>query len=81
MEKIAQQNDKEKKVHGALEGFAQMQNKKVEKFAENLEKSKENREAYLKSLRDRLKAKEEHARVVRENKRNALPLREAQEAR
>ena len=54
---------------------------KVDTFAQKLKKSKENREVYLKSLRDRIKAKEEHARVVRQNKRHLLPLTKAQEAR
>eukprot|EP00118_Oscarella_pearsei_P025116 m.307543 g.307543 ORF g.307543 m.307543 type:complete len:291 (+) comp42432_c0_seq1:56-928(+) len=79
--KIAQQNEKEKKVRGTLQSFVETQSKKTEQMTENLEKNKENRAAYLKNLRDKLKAKEEHARMVRENKRNALPLRDAQEAR
>ncbi|XP_065184867.1 uncharacterized protein LOC135815487 [Sycon ciliatum] len=56
-------------VHNALEEFASRQSMQTQgRMLEEQDKKAGNREAQLKALRERLKAKEDHARKVREAK-------------
>ena len=81
LQKLAQQNDKDLHAHQALQTFADTESKKLEEqLSKSMEKNHSNREEYLKSLRDKLRAKENHAKVVRENKQNMLAARDTTES-
>jgi hypothetical protein len=72
LERLAQQIDKQCHTQQALQSFADKENKRLEEqLQKSIDKNHSNREAYLKSLRDKLRAKENHAKVVRENRQSA----------
>lgn len=61
---VSQKSD----VQNALDAFAQMQEKKEEHIKTKEEIAAENREKRLREMRDKLKAKQEHAAQVRKRK-------------
>ena len=68
---MSNQNNKDRHLQNALKTFADSQTSDLKQnLDETMEKRQSNREAYLKNLRDKLREKENHAKVVRENKQN-----------
>lgn len=80
MDKISQQTDKGRHTQQALQNFVESETKRREQvLSKTMEKNHSNREAYLRNLRDKLREKENHAQVVRENKRNMVTERDSTE--
>ena len=62
LDKIRAKQEREKQILEAMATFAATQTEKTEK---KMEASAENREAYLKALRDRLQEKSKHVEEVK----------------
>ena len=66
LDKIRAKQEREKQILEALATFAASQSEKTEK---KMESSADNREAYLKALRDRLQEKSKHVEEVKTAKK------------
>lgn len=69
LERLRAKQEKDRQVAEALAKFAAMQTEMKNDVNKRIEMTTENREAYLKAMRDRLKEKSQRVEEVRKDKK------------
>lgn len=62
-------------IHNALDNFVEHQKQVKEQVTEKVESATENRAQKFREMREKLRAKEEHAALVRQRKKSLGPIR------
>ncbi len=74
VERLRAKEERDKQVRDALDKFAEMQTELTSIKQKKQEVTTENREAYLSSLRDKLREKSEHVDEIKTAKKKAKKL-------